>query len=105
MLNDLPKGKVDVSQAICGYHQKHPGKPYAGCTCSAQWMMVTNGITDPQTSSPPIAIMKLAAVALGRLGGLKGGPARAKSMTAKQRSEGARLAAKARWKRVKGKKP
>ncbi len=38
-----------------------------------------------------------AAVALGRKGGLKGGKARAESMTAKQRSEIAKKAAKARW--------
>ena len=38
-----------------------------------------------------------AAVALGRKGGLKGGKARAESMTAEQRSESARRAAKARW--------
>jgi hypothetical protein len=37
------------------------------------------------------------AVALGRKGGLKGGPARAKAMTKKQRSEAAKKAAKARW--------
>lgn len=39
----------------------------------------------------------LAAVALGRLGGLKGGRARADSMSKKQRSEIAKLAAEARW--------
>jgi hypothetical protein len=39
-----------------------------------------------------------AAVALGRLGGLKGGPARAKRLTKEQRSEIARKAAEARWK-------
>jgi hypothetical protein len=38
-----------------------------------------------------------AAVALGRLGGLKGGNARAKKLTKEQRSEAARKAAKARW--------
>jgi len=38
-----------------------------------------------------------AAVALGRLGGLKGGKARAKKLTKKQRSEAARKAALARW--------
>ena len=38
-----------------------------------------------------------AAVALGRLGGLKGGKARAAKMTAKERSEAARKAARARW--------
>jgi hypothetical protein len=37
------------------------------------------------------------AVALGRLGGKKGGPARAKKLTPEQRREIARKAAKARW--------
>jgi hypothetical protein len=37
-----------------------------------------------------------AAVALGKLGGSKGGKARAKNMTPEQRSESARKAAKAR---------
>jgi hypothetical protein len=37
------------------------------------------------------------AVALGRKGGLKGGLARAKKLTAKERSEIAKKAAKARW--------
>jgi hypothetical protein len=39
-----------------------------------------------------------AAVALGRLGGLKGGKARAASLTAKKRSEIAKKAAVSRWK-------
>jgi hypothetical protein len=38
-----------------------------------------------------------AAVELGRRGGLKGGKARAAKMTAAERSESARKAAKARW--------
>jgi hypothetical protein len=38
-----------------------------------------------------------AAVALGRLGGLKGGKARAESLTAKKRKEIAKKAAQARW--------
>lgn len=37
------------------------------------------------------------AVELGRLGGLKGGKARAKKLSAKKRSEIARKAAHARW--------
>jgi hypothetical protein len=39
------------------------------------------------------------AVALGRLGGKKGGPARAKKLTPEQRREIARKAAAARWKK------
>ncbi|MGH7284289.1 MAG: hypothetical protein ACRELY_22405 [Polyangiaceae bacterium] len=38
-----------------------------------------------------------AAVALGRLGGLKGGNARAKSLSKKKRSAIAKKAAKVRW--------
>jgi hypothetical protein len=38
-----------------------------------------------------------AAVALGRKGGEKGGTVRASRMTAEERSEAARKAAKARW--------
>ena len=40
-----------------------------------------------------------AAVALGKLGGAKGGKARAESLTKKRRSEIAKKAAKARWKK------
>lgn len=43
-----------------------------------------------------------AAVALGRLGGLKGGKARANSLTAEQRSEIAKKAAAKRWKKKEG---
>ena len=41
------------------------------------------------------------AVALGRKGGRKGGPARAANMTPEQRSESARNAVVSRWARVK----
>ena len=41
-----------------------------------------------------------AAVALGRLGGLKGGRARAKKLSARARRQIARKAAKARWSRA-----
>ena len=48
--------------------------------------------------SAPEPAKNPAAVALGRLGGLKGGKARAKSLSAKRRKEIAADAAKARWK-------
>jgi len=38
-----------------------------------------------------------AAVALGKLGGKKGGPARAQKLSAKERKAIARLAARTRW--------
>lgn len=42
-----------------------------------------------------------AAVALGHLGGLKGGKARAAKLSAKKRKEIAKRAAQARWKKAK----
>jgi hypothetical protein len=48
---------------------------------------------DPDAGKDP------AAVALGRKGGLKGGKARAAKLTAEQRTEAARKAARARWDR------
>ena len=44
-------------------------------------------------------LIKLAASAMGRKGGLKGGKARAESLTAKKRTEIAKKAAAARWKK------
>jgi hypothetical protein len=51
----------------------------------------------------PIKEKNPAAVALGRLGGLKGGPARAKKLSLKKRKEIARKAAKTRWEKRKEK--
>jgi hypothetical protein len=51
--------------------------------------------TDPETS--PLAGKNPAAVALGRLGGAKGGAARAAKLSAKKRKSIARRAAIARW--------
>ena len=44
--------------------------------------------------------VRAAAAALGRRGGLKGGPARAAKLSDKRRSEIARAAAVARWKKA-----
>ena len=50
-----------------------------------------------QAPKSPAPEKNPAAVALGRLGGLKGGNARAASLTAKKRKEIAKRAARARW--------
>jgi len=52
-----------------------------------------------QRSPEPVHEKDPAAIARGHLGGIKGGHARAAKMTAEQRSESARRAAKARWER------
>jgi hypothetical protein len=55
----------------------------------------------PATDPPQEPEKNPAAVALGRLGGLKGGKARAKKLSAEERSESARKAALTRWKNEK----
>jgi hypothetical protein len=57
--------------------------------------IVREATADPDDSSP--SDKNPAAVALGRLGGLKGGKARAEKLSAKRRSAIAKKAAKARW--------
>ncbi len=53
--------------------------------------------TDTKSTKPPRE-KNPAAVALGRLGGLKGGPARAAKLSPTKRKHIARKAAEARWK-------
>jgi hypothetical protein len=53
------------------------------------------------SNSPKPKKKNPAAVMLGRLGGLKGGHARAAKMTPEQRSESARKAVQARWEKAK----
>lgn len=53
---------------------------------------LATGEVEPDTSGK-----NPAAVALGRLGGLKGGKARAKALSSKKRSEIAKKAAAKRW--------
>ena len=53
--------------------------------------------TGEATSKPEDTTKNPAAVALGRLGGLKGGKARAKKLSPERRRDIAEKAAKARW--------
>jgi hypothetical protein len=52
----------------------------------------------PDAESKPQKVKNPAAVALGKLGGLKGGKARAESLTPAKRKAIAKKAAQARWK-------
>jgi hypothetical protein len=58
---------------------------------------IVRQLTGEEPKPDPNAGKNPAAVALGRLGGLKGGKARAEKLTAKQRREMAKKAALARW--------
>jgi hypothetical protein len=75
--------------------EKHPKRPRD----LNQWAKhMVDLATGAATESPlPVAPKNKAAVAAGRLGGAKGGLARAKKLTPRQRSMAARKAAKARW--------
>jgi len=58
---------------------------------------IVDQATGETPKQEPVDEIKAAAAALGRKGGLKGGPARAKALSAKKRSEIAKKAAAARW--------
>ena len=62
---------------------------------------VVKAATGEKPASGDIPQKNPAAVALGRLGGLKGGKARAKKLSARKRKQIAKKAARARWERFK----
>lgn len=59
--------------------------------------IVDDATSDEPRPKPEKRVKNPAAVELGRMGGLKGGKARAEKLTAAQRSEIARKAAATRW--------
>jgi hypothetical protein len=59
--------------------------------------IVDDATSDEPPHKPEERVKDPAAVALGRKGGLKGGKARAESLSAARRSEIARKAAASRW--------
>lgn len=65
---------------------------------SSDMIVVATKIVEAATSEDD-GTKNPAAVALGKLGGKKGGPARAKKLSKKRRSEIAKKAAQARWSR------
>jgi len=60
-------------------------------------MIVDIATGEAEDAPPPEDDKNPAAVELGRKGGLKGGKARAAKMSAEERRESARRAARARW--------
>ena len=66
---------------------------------------IVEAATNPPQNTPQPALtpsqINQAAATLGRLGGLKGGPARAKKLSSKKRAAIAKKAAKARWSKSK----
>src|SRR4026209_694844 len=68
------------------------GAPCSECRAPTERIEVLKRITAPRDRNPHAA-------ALGRLGGLRGGPARAATLRASRRRDIARAAARARWAR------
>ena len=64
--------------------------------------MIVDMSTGETKGEPEIKAKNPAAVALGRLGGLKGGKARAESLSAKKRKMIASNASKTRWDNARG---
>jgi hypothetical protein len=74
---------------------KPPSKPR---DVNSVALAIVNQSTDPDDQGDdPYEGKNPAAVELGRLGGQKGGKARAEKLTAKERTEIAKKAAQARW--------
>ena len=71
-------------------HTDQIGPPCGRCQAPTERITVLSRRSVPHQPNPHAA-------ALGRLGGLKGGPARAAALSAKRRREIARTAARARW--------
>ena len=62
--------------------------------------VVEAAIGEPLNPPPEQSPISVYLAQIGREGGLKGGPARAKKLTAKKRRQIAKKAAKARWSKM-----
>ncbi|SDR56920.1 hypothetical protein SAMN05519103_05540 [Rhizobiales bacterium GAS113] len=78
---------------------KHPKRPRDLNQWAKHMVDIATGDASDREPTPEERGKDPDAVALGRRGGLKGGKARAASMTTKERSEAARKAAISRWRR------
>jgi hypothetical protein len=73
------------------------GKPKTPADLNQLAKAVVDHATGEKPAAKLVKQKNPAAVALGRLGGLRGGKARAAKLTPEQRKEAARKAALARW--------
>ena len=74
-----------------------PRRPHDANQLSKSIVDIASGETDDRKLAPEEQAKDPSAVSLGRRGGLKGGKARAASMTPMRRAQIAKAAAKARW--------
>jgi hypothetical protein len=76
---------------------KTPKRPRDTNQLAKRMVDILTGQVEDRERTPEEQGKDPAAVALGRKGGLKGGKARAEKLTADQKSDAARNAARARW--------
>jgi hypothetical protein len=98
-LKFLQVAMLDQSCYTLGMDERKKKKRPADTNLLASQIVAEATEEPTQEEQPPQPERNPAAVALGRLGGLKGGPARAKKLSQKERIEIARIAARARWKK------
>ena len=90
----LARSVLDAVAPVAVPAKKKPARPVKKQDSADVDRADAEGMAQPQGTAPE---KNPAAVALGRLGGLKGGKARAAKLTAKKRSEIAKKAAAKRW--------
>lgn len=92
---------METDPAICHIAgvTKTPKRPRDPNQLAKFVLDVATGQIEDREPSPEEEGKNPAAVALGRKGGQKGGAARAANLTPEQRTEAARAAASARWRR------
>jgi hypothetical protein len=91
---------VERQCVVCEWHgevSEHEGEAAACPWCHAPTELLR--VLSAEPAAEPEPGKNVHAAALGRLGGLKGGRARADALTASRRREIARKAARARWKK------
>lgn len=86
---------VDMLERLCYHSGMDKKKRSSDVNVTA--FQIAQEATKGKHSEFPAKEKNPAAVVLGRLGGLKGGPARAKKLSKKRRKEIARKAAQFRW--------
>ena len=89
---DQAANEQSSEEAVSSNATNNPANTTASESASQQ--QPEESVSSDSTKNP-------AAVSLGRLGGLKGGKARAKILTKRERSNAARKAARARWQKKK----
>ncbi len=77
--------------------EKYPKRPRDLNQWAKRMVDIATGIASDREPTPDEDGKDPAAVARGKLGGAKGGKARAEALSQPQRSEAARKAVKARW--------